>query len=686
MLGSGTVIKLHELKAIGKSIRAISRETGHARNTVRRYLRTQGLPLKSVLWHHTKNGIIWLGDLLLEEETKQKYKPWLNKLRKKQSESFPCSRRKSQSEANRYLETEVLWLLWTDKKERAQQFQSRFQDALTRIQGENQLEPVEVVPDLRKVEKGYLQYDLPHLCLYQKELNQLLYLPAADELGESFYFERKQKTSIPQEMFSMEPGSIPFARCLNTNRVISFPAPKSKQDLDDRVKATLLVGEQGGGKTTALVNMILETFYARAMNREEWRKHARSVISFDVADGAVMAETLQHIPDWLLDRVIILNHADTRNPIPVNFHDILKLTKNPTQIAELETRILLDCLKDDTKTIAIERYFKNALKASYVAGKGNILDAMRILINQEYRNQITQELEKTNGYLYVELLQMEQEFEEDKNILKTIENRISAYRTDPSLMEVIAQEPSEAIDFWKWMNGDEDGPFLVLIYLPKSNDSISEACRNFLFTHYFIKIWRMMLVREILAPYQRPETLVIVDEIHQVLGQRAVQAVFGDVFKEPRKYRVRYVFTFHGWSSLEQAGKKKESIMKSMKEAGCNLFLLKGGDEFFKSFSAMLYPYTVDDFNELMKMRYCGIFRVAVNKQSHVIQAKLLEPAEQRLPKVRSVKLEEVRRTPNKLGRSGEIVQKRITNELKEMYRGSAKKEKKMKKHVEIDF
>lgn len=44
MLGSGTVIKLHELKAIGKSIRAISRETGHARNTVRRYLRTQGLP------------------------------------------------------------------------------------------------------------------------------------------------------------------------------------------------------------------------------------------------------------------------------------------------------------------------------------------------------------------------------------------------------------------------------------------------------------------------------------------------------------------------------------------------------------------------------------------------------------------------------------------------------------------
>lgn len=44
MLGSGTVIKLHEMKATGKSIRAISRETGHSRNTIRRYLRAEGLP------------------------------------------------------------------------------------------------------------------------------------------------------------------------------------------------------------------------------------------------------------------------------------------------------------------------------------------------------------------------------------------------------------------------------------------------------------------------------------------------------------------------------------------------------------------------------------------------------------------------------------------------------------------
>jgi len=38
------VIRLHELYASGKSIREIARTTGHARNTVRKYLRANGIP------------------------------------------------------------------------------------------------------------------------------------------------------------------------------------------------------------------------------------------------------------------------------------------------------------------------------------------------------------------------------------------------------------------------------------------------------------------------------------------------------------------------------------------------------------------------------------------------------------------------------------------------------------------
>jgi len=44
MLGSGIVISLHEMRAMGKSIRQIAREAGLSRNTVRKYLRAEGLP------------------------------------------------------------------------------------------------------------------------------------------------------------------------------------------------------------------------------------------------------------------------------------------------------------------------------------------------------------------------------------------------------------------------------------------------------------------------------------------------------------------------------------------------------------------------------------------------------------------------------------------------------------------
>lgn len=44
MIKSGSIIMLHELKAEGKSIRAIAKETGHPINTMRKYLRTNDIP------------------------------------------------------------------------------------------------------------------------------------------------------------------------------------------------------------------------------------------------------------------------------------------------------------------------------------------------------------------------------------------------------------------------------------------------------------------------------------------------------------------------------------------------------------------------------------------------------------------------------------------------------------------
>ncbi len=281
-----------------------------------------------------------------------------------------------------------------------------------------------------------------------------------------------------------------------------------------------------------------------------------------------------------------------------------------------------------------------------------MIDALNILKDPAYLNQIIERLTKRGKYNLIHALRENAtDMENDTSVLKTIKNRLVPFMMDDDFINLIAQEANEEIDFWKWMN---TGPYLVLIYLPGSGQEISLELRKFLFTHYFIKIWLLMLARERIEKEKRKECLVIVDELHQVIDQRAVQNLFGAMFKEPRKYRFRFTFSFHGWSSFNEAGKAKDKLIRSIQDARPNLVLLKGGDDFFKSMASLLTPYDLKDFTDLMNMQYCGIFRLDVDKKTHTFMARLLEPAEMRLPVYQKISLEEFRSMRNQYGRPRE--------------------------------
>lgn len=588
---------------------------------------------------------------------------------------------------NRYVQVEILFLIWTNNNEKVQQFQKKLQKLLSGIQGDNQLQVIEVKPDFKRLEKGQLQYNvIPQLCLYQMELSKFLYMPTINEIDESFYYEQIQKTLIPEMMFKNKIGSLAFGRDLYSNQIVYMPRPTSKTELDDRVKGTIVVGEQGSGKTSYLENQILETYLGGATNEKEWIRYGRSVIAFEVADGALMKNVQQHIPEWARRNVIILNHADTANPIYVGFHDVLKVNKDSRsikkQVADTETKILLDSMGDDSKTIAVERYFKAALQASYEVGKGNLIDALRILKDQKYLfDVIMTRLEKKKRFNLMQILEDNAtDMINDPSVLKTIKNRLIPFMADDDFMNLVAQDVNEEIDFYKWMNTE---PYLVLIYLPGSGQEISQELRKFLFTHYFIKIWMLMLSRERIEQDKRKECLVIVDELHQVIDQRAIQNLFGSLFKEPRKYRLRFVFSVHGWSSFNEAGKNKDRLIRAIEDARPNLVLLKGGNDFFKSMSALLAPYNLDDFKELMNMQYSGIFRVDVAKQTHIFRAKLIEPIDMRFPIYQKVSLEESRSMKNKLGRPLPEVEEMIYNKQEQIEEEKACQEQQTTPEIE---
>ncbi|MGA8942400.1 MAG: hypothetical protein WB502_06725 [Thermoactinomyces sp.] len=430
---------------------------------------------------------------------------------------------------------------------------------------------------------------------------------------------------IAGKMVTDSPAHIAFARH-RSGKTISLIRGEDEEAKDSLSTPMMVVGKQGSGKSTLFVNMALEFFGVRARNRKEWERIGRSVFLFDVSDGAMIPEVLERIPDWLRDRVVILNHADMERVIPVAWHDLMKLYKNDDSIAaetaELETDLFRKFLQDDSQTISIERYFKSSLQASYRVGEGNLLDAMRILKDEEYRNKLMGKLSETDFELEIALNQLEEETKkETSRVLETIENRIAQLRANKRLFYSLSQPQTQTMDFWKWMND----PYLVLIHIPNSK----ETFQDFAFTHYIVKLWRMMMAREMIPKPDRREYAVIVDEIDLIIKNKPVQNIFLQMTKKPRKYRTKFIFSFHDWSSFAKAGNRKNDILRSFK-TGMDMILLKGSDEVFQDFEAELEPFTVEDFHQLEK--YQGIMRITCNKQEYVFRAKLLEPASMRLP------------------------------------------------------
>jgi len=618
--------------------------------------------IKSIIWHRTKQATISIGKWLyegLEEETRKKHQQIIQNLKKKgwfqNSKSSPMTQRKL-AEKNRYMEVEMLFLLWSTAPDQVKTFKNKLQKAMNDIQGENQLEVIPVKPNLERISKGYLQYDLPHLCLYQKELSQILYLPSIHELDDSFYYEHEQKTEIPAEALQYEIGTVALGKRMDTQEVIAMPRAVTEIDLDDRGIPTLISGKKGSGKTQFLINQVADTFCFGASSIEEWREKARSAVVFDVSDGDMLREIYELVPECLEDRVIILNHADLDNPLPITNHDILRISQIDgfeEEIAAMDTQILMDSLGDKNQTVAVERHFKTALQASYLAGKGNIIDAMRIIEEPQYRSEIAGQIGSANVFLPNELRKMDRLFEDPKQ-LETIDNRISRLKNTQPWIDGLAQEPTDGLDFWKWINGDDDGAYLVLIYIPKR---INKSFRSFLFAHYLVKLWYMTEAREIISKKDRREFLVIVDELHQIFGHRVVPTILEAIYKEARKYRARYVFTIHGWSSI-----KSKEIKDTIKDASGNYIMLKGGDDMFSSLEKEFSPYTVADFNSLMKLSYTGLFKIDIKKRTHVFQAQLMEPASVRYKKQRSISLETFRKIKNKYGRPKREVRAAMIN------------------------
>lgn len=502
---------------------------------------------------------------------------------------------------------------------------------------------------------------------YNDELSEMLKIPSRTVLEENkkiIKHDSYSRTEIEEDFFKESDSSIPFAKTLDKeNKRISLGGyerdwwtdkgrfTKYRNVLDDRSVSTMIFGGQGGGKTSQAISQSLYTFGVHLFNKykgklsedeilEKWKHESKSVVVFDVADGEMISNIYNRIPHAIRDRVVILNHNNNSRPIAVNNADLSEYNKKSMKdrnysrvLAEMEGSLINNLLNTD-KSISMDRYFITALQCVHEANDDfGFVEAIRMLTDSNFRNnEILPLLKNRKSIIEINKYNALEESGKFGTILQTIDNRLAQLESDTTLWNSIAQKPmrneegSTSLNFRKFMDGDEGGAYLVLIYIPKTN--VSEMFRKYVFAHYFTKIWNVALSREngFAGREYRPETLVVIDEVHQIIDIPLVARLFIDLFKEPRKYSLRFLFTLHGWSSFSNAPKGvKKDIEQSIMDNGCNLIFLKGGEDSFKSFNHLLEPMTLADFNNLKNLEYCGIFRIAWKNKNHVFQAKLLE-------------------------------------------------------------
>lgn len=528
----------------------------------------------------------------------------------------------------------------------------------------------------------------PSDIFFQKELNQLIRTPNKHTLKEYksvIAQDNFTRTEIHKDFYDPRYDAIPLAYTLDKDSKTVYMTGYEREwwsyynedqerkrtmgryviektKLDDRSQATLIFGQQGSGKTTLVQLQALATFAVHVEQEvlrnnpnateddiyNEWKKRSKSVVVFDVADGEMIVKIWNKIPEWLKkrNRVIILNHAIHERPIPVNFSELEEFNRNVMndpdfafELAKMEANLIKDIVKA-SDSLYVNNFFISALQIAHrVSSDYGVAEAIKILLDADFRlNTVTPKLIelKDEGLLFeLEMYnQMDREGQTGK-IISAIQNRLTQLERDKKLWDCIAQKPlrnedgSCAINFRKWIDGDEDGAYMVLVYIPKSG--ISDQFREFIFAHYLVKIWNLALSREkgFAGREYRPETLVVVDEIHQVIHIPTIANMFIDLFKEPRKYSLRLMFTLHGWSSIANAGRGIESkIKQSILDNGCNLIMLKGGRDAFESLENFLAPMKVADYDNLMNMDWCGIFGIRWQNKSHVFQARMCDANE----------------------------------------------------------
>lgn len=383
----------------------------------------------------------------------------------------------------------------------------------------------------------------------------------------------------------------------------------------------MLLGRQGGGKTTYLCNY---TKYAQT--RKE------SIIHIDFIRNNEASKSIEAILSK--DKCIILDFSKEYDIQSLSYNEI-SFSKNMTwfdkqQLANKKTQLTIELVNSINETgeplsPKMERFLSATTDLVYLDENATFKDVVKCLQDFKYREKVINEVPN----------ELREELEEEIEALKELDewsktskdnpsekigtrdskiegilDRITLLKRDFYLKKMFNKTPEKNIDFVKAM---EEGK-VVLIRMPQSK--FKSYVKNVITTFLVTKCWLACELRGELSDRSK-RSHIIIDELAQA---KTAERYMENILTQTRKFGMKFVLA---GQYLDQLDKK---TIYSLKGAGTSFMLLKGAIkedyEYFKDELDGTYEY--EDLKEMEEYSSLNIIQYSKGYASFI--TKLPKP------------------------------------------------------------
>jgi len=345
---------------------------------------------------------------------------------------------------------------------------------------------------------------VPGMLLNTRELVGIVHLPGAEIPSERLLRVRSQTRLPPQPV--LQTPMIIIGRNVHRGQARRVAIPP-----EIRARHCYIAGATGTGKSTLLVNMILQDIAAG---------HGVGVLD---PHGDLFRAIIRRIPDQRIGDVVLFNAADTEYPFALNILEAHDEAERERIVSE--TIMALERYFPSSWGPRLERILQYTLRTVlHAVPNATLADVELMLTDAEYRQDV---LGKVTDPRLSHFWEHQFKFF-PKNATDPVLNKLSPFLLDRNVRNIICQRRA-AIDFDRLLN--EGKILLANLSTGLLTEKIAGTLGSFLVT----KIVNAAFRRAALPEDRRRPWFLYVDEFQNFMN---VSVGFERILGESRKYKL----------------------------------------------------------------------------------------------------------------------------------------------------